>query len=35
MDPSRRAAIARAAYESTRHRLDGAGLTDRLAALRR
>jgi NTE family protein len=35
MDPSRRAAIAKAAYDATRHRLDGAGLTDRLAALRR
>jgi NTE family protein len=35
MDPSRRAAIAKAAYDATRHRLDGAGLSDRLAALRR
>ena len=34
MDPSRRAAIASAAYESTRRRLEGAGLADRLAALR-
>ena len=35
MDPSRRGAIATAAYEATRHRLAGADLTDRLAALRR
>jgi len=34
MDPSRRGAIATAAYASTRRRLDGAGLADRLADLR-
>jgi NTE family protein len=35
MDPGRRSVIATAAYEATRHRLEGAGLTDRLRALRR
>ena len=35
MDPSRRGAIARAAYQSTRQRLEGAGLSERLALLRR
>jgi hypothetical protein len=34
MDPSRRAAIATAAYDATRHRLDGVALRQRLAALR-
>ena len=33
MDPSRRSAIASAAYESTRRRLDGADLTSRLQVL--
>ncbi len=35
MDPARRGIIAKAAYESVRHRLDGARLRDRLAPLRR
>ena len=35
MDPSRRSAIAMAAYEATRQRLDRADLTERLAGLRR
>jgi NTE family protein len=34
MDPSRRGAIARAAYESTRRRLDRADLAERLRGLR-
>ena len=35
MDPSRRGAIASAAYESTRQRLESSSLSERLAALRR
>jgi NTE family protein len=35
MDPARRGIIAKAAYESVRHRLDGARLRDRLAPLKR
>jgi NTE family protein len=34
MDPSRRGAIARAAYDATRRRLDGDALSKRLADLR-
>jgi NTE family protein len=34
MDPERRGAIAAAAYDATRHRLDTGSLRDRLAALR-
>jgi NTE family protein len=34
MDPSRRGAIAQAAYDATLHRLDGAGLRERLGDLR-
>ena len=34
MDPSRRGAIAAAAYHATRHRLEGAALAERLAVLR-
>ena len=34
MDPARRGAIATAAYDATRHRLDTGRLRDRLAALR-
>jgi NTE family protein len=35
MDPSRRGTIAEAAYESTRRRLEGTGLSSRLAGLSR